>query len=66
MPSNFSWVEEGKLAGLAYPSTPAHFKYLVNQGTAYLVSLTYSKPTIPKGNCRVEQQRRFVDRNVYL
>ena len=49
MPWNFSWIEEGKLAGLGFPSQPGHFKYLEDRGTAYLVSLTYTKPRIPEG-----------------
>ena len=49
MPRNFSWVEEGKLAGLGFPSQPGHFKYLQDQGISYLVSLSSSKPRIPEG-----------------
>ena len=27
-PPNLSWVEEGRMAAMAYPSLPGHFKYL--------------------------------------
>ena len=51
-PPNFSWVEEGKIAAMAYPSQPGHFKYLQDEGVAYLVSLTPSKPKISEGKCK--------------
>ena len=48
-PPNFSWVEEGRMAAMAYPSQPGHFKHLQDEGVAYLVALTSSKPNIPDG-----------------
>jgi atypical dual specificity phosphatase len=41
-PRNFSWLEEGKLAGLAFPSTRSDIEYLINQGIKHLITLTGS------------------------
>lgn len=43
-PPNFSWVEPHKLAGLACPSEPQHYKFLVENGIRHLVCLLESKP----------------------
>ncbi|XP_060772377.1 dual specificity protein phosphatase 23a [Neoarius graeffei] len=43
-PPNFSWVEVNKVAGLAWPSSPAHYQYLVKNGIKHLVCLCESKP----------------------
>lgn len=43
-PKNFSWVEPRKLAALALPSEPGHYKYLVENGITHLVCLCESKP----------------------
>lgn len=37
-PNNFSWLEEHKIAGLAYPHTATSLEYLVLQGIGYLVT----------------------------
>ncbi|XP_072554910.1 dual specificity protein phosphatase 23 isoform X1 [Paramormyrops kingsleyae] len=51
-PSNFSWVEPGKLAGLAMPRMPGHYQYLLDNGIQHLISLSERKPpyhdTCPK------------------
>ncbi|XP_031565985.1 dual specificity protein phosphatase 23-like [Actinia tenebrosa] len=41
-PRNFSWLEEGKLAGLAYPSSKSDIQYLMSQGIQHLITLTES------------------------
>lgn len=43
-PSNFSWVEPGKLAGLALPRAPADYRYLLDNGIKHLVCLCERKP----------------------
>ncbi|KAF6074381.1 dual specificity phosphatase 23 [Phyllostomus discolor] len=43
-PPNFSWVLPGRLAGLALPSSPAHYQFLLDQGIRHLVSLTERGP----------------------
>ncbi|XP_072542252.1 dual specificity protein phosphatase 23a [Salminus brasiliensis] len=43
-PPNFSWVEAEKLAGLARPSSPAHYRFLLQNGVQHLVCLCESKP----------------------
>ena len=48
-PPNFSWVEEGVVAGCAYPHLPDHYAYLVQQGILLLVSLTEWKPPVHLG-----------------
>ncbi|XP_062857547.1 dual specificity protein phosphatase 23a [Trichomycterus rosablanca] len=40
---NFSWVDENKLAGLAWPSSPAHYRFLVSNGIKHLVCLCETK-----------------------
>ena len=39
-PPNFSWVIDGHLAALGYPSEAGHMQYLLDQGVRVLVSLT--------------------------
>ncbi|KAK7904211.1 hypothetical protein WMY93_016818 [Mugilogobius chulae] len=43
-PNNFSWVEQGKVAGLALPRYPAEYQYLLQNGVQHLVSLTERRP----------------------
>ncbi|XP_051954307.1 dual specificity protein phosphatase 23a [Xyrauchen texanus] len=43
-PPNFSWVVPQKLAGLAWPSETAHYKFLLENGIKHLVCLCESKP----------------------
>ncbi|NWZ86504.1 DUS23 phosphatase, partial [Poecile atricapillus] len=43
-PPNFSWVVEGRLAGLAMPREPGHYRYLRDHGVRHLVSLTEHAP----------------------
>ncbi|XP_061599840.1 dual specificity protein phosphatase 23b [Cololabis saira] len=43
-PHNFSWVEPGKLAGLALPRTPAEYQFLLDNGIQHLVCLCERKP----------------------
>eukprot|EP00727_Mastigamoeba_balamuthi_P014146 m51a1_g9354 putative dual specificity protein phosphatase 23 (155) ;mRNA; r:133341-133925 len=43
-PKNFSWVVTGVLAGMARPTQPQHYEYLVSHGITELVSLTESLP----------------------
>ncbi|XP_057199050.1 dual specificity protein phosphatase 23b isoform X2 [Triplophysa rosa] len=43
-PPNFSWVDPGKVAGLAMPRMTAHYQYLLNNGIKHLVSLSERKP----------------------
>ena len=39
-PRNFSWLEDGKIAALAFPDKRENLEFLVNQGIRYLVTLT--------------------------
>ena len=39
-PRNFSWLEDGKIAALAFPDKREDLVFLVNQGIRYLVTLT--------------------------
>ncbi|NWV30637.1 DUS23 phosphatase, partial [Grantiella picta] len=48
-PANFSWVAEGRLAGLAMPREPGHYQYLREHGVRHLVCLT--KHTPPHHGC---------------
>ncbi|KAI4879956.1 hypothetical protein NFI96_018373 [Prochilodus magdalenae] len=43
-PPNFSWVEPQRVAGLALPSCPAHYRNLLRSGVQHLVCLCESKP----------------------
>ncbi|KAJ0009274.1 hypothetical protein NQD34_016689 [Periophthalmus magnuspinnatus] len=43
-PHNFSWVDPGKVAGLAFPRYPAEYNFLVANGIQHLVSLTERSP----------------------
>jgi len=43
-PHNFSWVDPGKLAGLALPRMTAEYQYLLDQGIQHLVCLCERKP----------------------
>ncbi|XP_064899251.1 dual specificity protein phosphatase 23 isoform X1 [Columba livia] len=43
-PPNFSWVSEGRLAGLAMPREPGHYRFLLGQGVRHLVSLSERPP----------------------
>ncbi|XP_072774491.1 dual specificity protein phosphatase 23 [Taeniopygia guttata] len=43
-PPNFSWVVEGRLAGLAMPREPGHYRYLRDLGVRHLVSLSERAP----------------------
>lgn len=43
-PSNFSWVEQNKLAGLALPRMTADYQYLLHNGIQHLVCLCERKP----------------------
>ncbi|XP_077179548.1 dual specificity protein phosphatase 23 isoform X2 [Paroedura picta] len=43
-PPNFSWVAPGKLAGLAMPRLPAHYRYMYEAGIRHLISLTERNP----------------------
>ena len=43
-PNNFSWVEPGKLAGLAFPRMTAEYQYLLDNGIKHLVCLCERKP----------------------
>jgi len=44
VPENFSWIEEGVLAGSAIPWLPQHFQYYVEHNIHTLVTLTEFKP----------------------
>lgn len=39
-PRNFSWLEDGKIAALAFPDKQEDLEFLANQGIRYLVTLT--------------------------
>lgn len=43
-PHNFSWVEPGKLAGLAQPRMTSEYQYLLDNGIKHLVCLCERKP----------------------
>lgn len=43
-PQNFSWVEPGKLAGLALPRMTSEYQYLLDKGIKHLVCLCERKP----------------------
>lgn len=43
-PHNFSWVEQGKLAGLALPRMTSEYQYLLDNGIKHLVCLCERKP----------------------
>ncbi|KAL7871556.1 hypothetical protein SRHO_G00065390 [Serrasalmus rhombeus] len=43
-PPNFSWVDPQKVAGLALPSSPEHYRSLLRHGVQHLVCLCESKP----------------------
>lgn len=43
-PHNFSWVDPGKVAGLALPRYPAEYQFLLDNGIKHLVSLTERRP----------------------
>lgn len=43
-PHNFSWVEPGKVAGLAMPRMPCEYRYLLDNGIKHLVCLCERKP----------------------
>ncbi|NWR53705.1 DUS23 phosphatase, partial [Regulus satrapa] len=40
-PPNFSWVVEGRLAGLAMPREPGHYRYLRERGVRHLQILSF-------------------------
>jgi len=40
LPKNFSWLEEGKIAGLGFPDEPSDIRFLLRSGIRYLVTLT--------------------------
>ncbi|XP_066995084.1 dual specificity protein phosphatase 23 isoform X2 [Anabrus simplex] len=39
-PWNFSWIDENKLAAMAWPQTPANLRFLVDLGIKCLVTLS--------------------------
>ncbi|XP_061897158.1 dual specificity protein phosphatase 23b [Entelurus aequoreus] len=43
-PNNFSWVDPGKVAGLALPRMTAEYQYLLDNGIQHLVCLCERKP----------------------
>ena len=43
-PSNFSWVDPGKVAALALPRMTAEYQYLLDNGIQHLVCLCERKP----------------------
>ena len=43
-PHNFSWVEQGKVAGLALPRMTSEYQYLLDNGIKHLVCLCERKP----------------------
>ncbi|XP_068608422.1 dual specificity protein phosphatase 23-like [Brachionichthys hirsutus] len=43
-PHNFSWVEPGKLAGMALPRMTSEYRYLLDNGIVHLVCLCERKP----------------------
>ncbi|XP_064625508.1 dual specificity protein phosphatase 23-like [Lineus longissimus] len=46
-PPNFSWIIDGVLAALAFPSKQGHTQYLVDHGVEHLVSLTAERTPNP-------------------
>ncbi|XP_038023983.1 dual specificity protein phosphatase 23 isoform X1 [Anas platyrhynchos] len=57
-PPNFSWVAEGRLAGLAMPREPGHYRFLLGQGVRHLVSLS-ERPPPHHGCCPAVQLHRI-------
>lgn len=57
-PPNFSWVAEGRLAGLAMPREPGHYRFLLGRGVRHLVSLSERAPP-HHGCCPALQLHRF-------
>ncbi|XP_047467041.1 dual specificity protein phosphatase 23b [Mugil cephalus] len=43
-PHNFSWVDPGKVAGLAMPRMTCEYQYLLDNGIKHLVCLCERKP----------------------
>ncbi|XP_053700740.1 dual specificity protein phosphatase 23b [Synchiropus splendidus] len=43
-PNNFSWVDDGKVAGLALPRMTSEYQYLLDRGIKHLVCLCERKP----------------------
>ncbi|TNM95838.1 dual specificity protein phosphatase 23 [Takifugu rubripes] len=43
-PHNFSWVEKGKVAGLALPRMTSEYQFLLDNGIKHLVCLCERKP----------------------
>lgn len=43
-PPNFSWVEKGKVAGLALPRMTSQYQFLLDNGIKHLVCLCERKP----------------------
>ncbi|KAM9777445.1 dual specificity protein phosphatase 23 [Neosynchiropus ocellatus] len=43
-PHNFSWVDAGKVAGLALPRMTSEYQYLLDSGVKHLVCLCERKP----------------------
>ena len=40
IPKNFSWLEEGKIAALAFPDKSSDIRFLLQNGIGILVTLT--------------------------
>ncbi|XP_065607686.1 dual specificity protein phosphatase 23 isoform X2 [Cyrtonyx montezumae] len=57
-PPNFSWVAEGRLAGLGMPREPGHYRFLLGRGVRHLVSLSERAPP-HHGCCPALQLHRF-------
>lgn len=57
-PPNFSWVAEGRLAGLGMPREPGHYRFLLGRGVKHLVSLS-ERPPPHHGCCPAVQLHRF-------
>nr|XP_057913347.1 dual specificity protein phosphatase 23b [Doryrhamphus excisus]XP_057913348.1 dual specificity protein phosphatase 23b [Doryrhamphus excisus] len=43
-PNNFSWVDPGRVAGLALPRMTAEYQFLLDEGIKHLVCLCEHKP----------------------
>ncbi|XP_002737435.1 dual specificity protein phosphatase 23-like [Saccoglossus kowalevskii] len=56
-PGNFSWVDKGKVAGLAFPHTAEHLHYIHEQGVHHLVTLTMNSP--PMDTCPMLKWHRI-------